>query len=336
MKGVDPSFEKEETMATRRMMWAWVMLMAWSFVEVVWAADYPTKPIQLFVGYEAGGATDTAARIVTNQVNKHLEQPVVVNNKPGGGSAVAADFVAKSKPDGYTLFHGTITTIIQTIVNPTNPFKVDDFTPIVGLYNMPLVIVVKGDSNLNTIEKFIDYAKKNPNRLNVGTPGVNSVHHFALELFKREAGVELNHIPFKGDAPGVVAVLGGHVDAAFLGQVAVAEHIKGGAMRGLVMTTSKRSLQFPDLPTMAEKGFPTAGEIASWGGVLAPSGTPAAVLEKLSAAYQRAASSPEVAVQLEKAGFTTTFMNARDFNQYVKNEYRRLSDIAKSAQMIGK
>jgi len=128
---------------------------------VAWGLDYPTKPITLFVGYAAGGATDTAARIVTNQVNKYLEQPMIVNNKPGGGSAVAADFVAKSKPDGYTLFNATITTVIQTVANPNNPFKISEFTPIVGLYNMPLVMVVKEIRNSNTIEEFIDFAKKN-------------------------------------------------------------------------------------------------------------------------------------------------------------------------------
>jgi tripartite-type tricarboxylate transporter receptor subunit TctC len=301
-----------------------------------WAAEYPTKPITLYVGYAAGGATDTAARIVTNQVNKYLEQPMIVNNKPGGGSAVAADFVAKSKPDGYTLFNSTITTVIQTVINPNNPFKITEFTPIVGLYSMPLVIVVKGDSKLNTIEELIDFAKKNPNKLNMGTPGVNSVHHFALELFKKEAGVEVNHIPFQGDAPGVVGVMGGHVDAAFLGLVAVAEHMKGGTMKGLVMTTAKRSPQFPNLPIMAEKGFPKTGQIFSWGGVFAPAGLPGAILEKLSGAYQKAAPSQEVISQLEKVGFTATYMNTKEFDRFVKEEHKRLSDIAQSAQMIQK
>jgi len=300
------------------------------------AADYPTKPITLYVGYAAGGATDTAARIVTNQVNKHLDQPIIVNNKPGGGSAVAADFVAKSKPDGYSLFNSTITTVIQTVINPNNPFKITEFTPIVGLYSMPLVIVVKGDSKFNTIEELIDFAKKNPNKLNMGTPGVNSVHHFALELFKKEAGIEVNHIPFQGDAPGVVGVMGGHVDAAFLGLVAVAEHMKGGTMKGLVMTTAKRSPQFPNLPTMAEKGFPKTGQIFSWGGVFAPAGLPGAILEKLSTAYQKAAPSREVISQLEKVGFTATYMNAKEFDRFVKEEHKRLSDIAQSAQMIQK
>ncbi len=303
---------------------------------VAWAVDYPTKPITIFVGYSAGGATDTAARIVTNQVNKHLEQPMVVNNKPGGGSAVAADFVAKAKPDGYTLFNATITTVIQTVANPNNPFKISDFAPIVGLYNMPLVIVVKGDAKFNTIEDLIDFAKKNPNKLTVGTPGVNSVHHFGLELLKKEAGIEVNHIPFQGDAPGVVGVMGGHVDAAFLGLVAVAEHIKGGTMKGLAMTTSKRVPQFPNLPTMAEKGFPKTGNIFSWGGVFAPSGTPAAVLEKLSIAYQKAAASQEVVSQLEKVGFSATYMGAKDFDHFVKEEHKRLMEIAQSAQMIKK
>jgi len=300
------------------------------------AVDYPTKPITLYVGYAAGGATDTAARIVTNQVNKYLEQPIIVNNKPGGGSAVAADFVAKSKPDGYTLFNSTITTVIQTVINPVNPFKMTEFTPIVGLYNMPLVIVVKGDSQFNTIEDLVVFAKKNPNKLNVGTPGMNSVHHFALEIFKREAKIEVNHIPFQGDAPGVVGVMGGHVDVAFLGIVAVAEHMKGGTMKGLAMTTSKRTTQFPNLPTMAEKGFSNTSNIFSWGGVFAPAGLPGTVLEKLSAAYQKAAPSQEVISQLEKVGFAATYMSAKDFDHFVKDEHKRLGDIAQSAHMIQK
>jgi len=245
----------------KRAIWISTILGLTMSLGVAWAIDFPTKPIALYVGYAAGGATDTAARIVTNQVNKSLEQPVIVNNKPGGGSAVAADFVAKMKPDGYTLFNATITTVIQTVINPDSPFKIGDFTPIVGLYSMPLVMVVKGDSKLNTIEGFIDFAKKNPNRLNVGTPGINSVHHFALELLKKEAGIEVNHIPFQGDAPGVVGVMGGHVDAAFLGLVAVAEHLKGGTMKDLAITMSKRVPQFPNLPTMAEKGFKKTGDI---------------------------------------------------------------------------
>lgn len=301
---------------------------------VAWAADYPTRHITLYVGYAAGGATDTAARIVTNQVNKYLEQPVIVNNKPGAGSAVAADFVAKAKPDGYTLFNATATTVIQTVAIPNNPFKMSEFTPIVGLYSMPLVMVAKGDSKLNTIEDLIDFARRNPNRPNVGTPGVNSGHHFSLELLKKEAGIEVNHVPFQGDAPAVVGVMGGHVDAAFLGLVAVAEPMKAGTMKGLAMTTSKRVSQFPNLPTMAEKGYTRSGNIFSWGGVVAPAGLPAAILEKLSASYQKAATDPEVVSQLEKVGFTATYMNAKDFNEFVKDEHKRLMDVAQSARML--
>lgn len=301
---------------------------------LAWAADYPARHITLYVGYAAGGATDTAARIVTNQMNKYLEQPMVVNNKPGAASAVAADFVAKAKPDGYTLFNATATTVIQTVAIPNNPFKLSEFTPIVGLYSMPLVIVAKGDSKLNTIEDLIDFAKKNPNRLSVGTPGVNSAHHFSLELLKKEAGIEVNHIPFQGDAPAVTGVLGGHVDAGFIGLVAVAEPMKAGTMKGLAMTTSKRVSQFPGLPTMAEKGFTRTGNIFSWGGVVAPAGLPAAILEKLSTSYQKAATDPDVISQLEKVGFTATYMSAKVFDDFVKDEHKRLTDIAQSARML--
>ena len=304
------------------------------FAGLAQAADYPTRHITLYVGYPPGGATDTAARIVTNQVSKYLEYPMVVNNKPGAGSAVAGDFVAKAKPDGYSLLSATATTVILTVASRDNPFKMSDFTPIVGLYSMPLVMVVRGDSKLNSIEDFVDYAKKNPNKLDVGTPGINSVHHFGLELFKKEAGIDVNHVPFQGDAPAAVGVIGGHVEAAFLGLVAVAEPIKSGKMKALAMTTAKRVAQFPSLPTMAEKGYARTGNIVSWGGVAAPAGLPAAILEKLSAAYQKAANNPEVISQLEKVGFSTTYMNAREFNEFVRDEYKRMMEVAQSAKMI--
>lgn len=305
-------------------------------VTITRAADYPIKPIQLFVGFQAGGAVDTAARIVTNQVNKYLEQPIIVVNKAGGASAVAADFVAKSKPDGYTLFQSTITTVIHTIVNPDIPFKLSDFLPIAGLYSMPLVIVVKGDSKLSTVEEFIDFAKKNPKQLNMGIAGINVVHHFAFELFKKEAGIEANPIVFQGDPAAVVAVLGGHIDFAFLGLVSAAEHIKQGTMKGLIVTSSRRAPQFPNIPTMGEKGFAKGGTIVSWGGVLAPAGTPMAVLNKLSAAYQKATANPDVVAQLEKVGFALAYMNAKDFDHYMKDEQKRLTEIAQSAKMIKK
>ncbi len=262
---------------------------------------------------------DIFTRLLANATSKELGQPIVVENKPGAHGTIAAHSIVKAKPDGYTLFNATITTIIQTVINPDNPFKVNDFTPIVGLYSMPLVMVMKGDSKLNTLEDFIDFARKNPNRLNVGTPGVNSVH-FALELFKKEARVEVNHIPFQGDAPGVIGVMGGHVDAAFLGLVAVAEHLKGGTMKGLALTMSKRVPQFPNLPTLAEKGFKKTGDIFSWGGVFAPAGLPGAILEKLSAAYQKAAPHPDAVSQLEKVGFTATYMSGKEFDHFVKDE----------------
>jgi len=209
-----------------------------------------------------------------------------------------------------------------------------EFTPIVGLYSMPLVIVVKGDSKLNTMEDLVAFAKKNPNRLSMGTPGINSVHHFALELLKIEAGIDVNNVPFQGDAPAATGLMGGHVDAAFVGLVAVTEPIKAGKLKALAITTSKRVAQFPNLPTMADKGYEKTGKIFSWGGVVAPAGLPAPILEKLSSAYQKAASSPEVMGHLEKVGFTSTYMNAREFNAFVKEEHKRIQEIAQSAKMV--
>lgn len=297
-------------------------------VSAAWGADYPTKPINVYVGYSAGGATDTASRIFADEINKTLKPPIIVKNKPGAGSAVCADFVSKAKPDGYTLMNATFTTVIQTVVVPNIPFKINDFTHVARLYAMPLVIVTKPDSAIKTLDDLVAYAKKNPKKLNMGVPGINSVHHFAFKLFKKASGIEVTSIPFKGDAPAVVGILGGHVDVAFIGAVAAAEHLKAGKLRGLVTTAPERSPQFTDVPTMAEKGFPGAG-IVTWGSIFAPAGIPQEVVKKLAATYKKAVESPDLIKKFAKVGFTLSYMGPEPFHKFVIEAQNKLKEIVK-------
>ena len=310
-----------------------ILIMAFFIVSIgsALAADYPTKPVNLYVGYSAGGATDTAARIFADEVNKSLANPVVVVNKPGAGSAVAADFVAKSKPDGYTLMNATLTTVIQTVVDPQIPFKIGDFTHVAMLYSMPLVIVTTPDSRIKTIDDLVKYSKEKGHKLNMGVPGVNSVHDFAYRLFRKSSGVDAAAIPFQGDAPAIVGILGGHVDVAFIGAVAAAEHLKAGKLVGLITTAPERSAQFPDMPTMAEKGYGEAG-IVTWGGIFAPAGIPKEVAGKLAQTYKKAADSAELKQKLENVGFTLSFMDPEPFRKFVIKTHGTLNELVASGK----
>jgi tripartite-type tricarboxylate transporter receptor subunit TctC len=312
----------------RRTAWFLVVLLVFT-VGIAWGGAFPEKAVNVYVGYSAGGATDTAARIFADEVNKFLEEPIVVMNKPGAGSAVCADFVSKAEPDGYTLMNATLTTVIQTVVDPNIPFGIDDFTHVVRLYSMPLVIVTTPDSQLKTIEDLISYARKNPMKLNMGVPGINSVHHFAYKLFEKASGVKVTSIPFKGDAPAIVGILGGHVDVAFIGAVAAAEHLKAGKLSGLVTTAPERLASFPELPTMAETGFADAG-IVTWGSLFAPAGTPDKVIEKLSATYKRAANSEDLIRKFEKVGFTVSFMDHEAFHRFVMDTQKKLKELVQA------
>lgn len=175
------------------------------------SADFPAKPINVYVGMAPGGATDVAVRTIVAEANKHLEHPIVVVNKPGGGGGIATDLVAKSKPDGYATNWTTLGTVIQTIVDPNNPFKMKDLTPIARAYQMPMVIGVRSDSKFKTLEDLVKAAKEKPGTIPSGTPGVKSIWHFGMEVFSKEAGIKLRHLPLKSDAEIITNLLGGHV-----------------------------------------------------------------------------------------------------------------------------
>jgi tripartite-type tricarboxylate transporter receptor subunit TctC len=265
------------------------------------AADYPTREVEFVVSFPAGGPADSGARVLAPLMSAVLKQPVVVVNKTGGGGALGADYAAKAKPDGHTVYVSTNSVLTVSPHLKQLPYKVSDFTPI-GAFAVDLgVITVRGNSPAKTLEEFVDYAKKNPGKLNYGSAGYGTVSFFTMEMFKLAYGLDLVHVPFQGTGPVKTAVMGGHVTIATSGFGSLSPLIKSGDLIALVTTSPTRVKEFPNVPTMAEKGFPDAS-LNIWMGLYVPAKTPRPVVDTLVKALAQVAKDPALPTGLEKAG----------------------------------
>lgn len=269
---------------------------------LAWSADYPDREIEFTVSFPPGGPADTAARIIAPKMSAILGVPIVVVNKPGGGGALGADYVAKAKPDGYKVYSSTnsVLTISPAIVKDL-PYRMDDFAPI-GSYMADIgVITSRTGTPWKTLEELVDYAKKNPGKLSYGSAGLGTVSFFTMELFKLSYGLDIVHVPFAGTGPVKTAILGGHVTLSSSGFGSMAPLIKSGDLIPLVTTAPKRVAAFPDVPTMAEKGFPEAS-LNIWMGLYVAAKTPKPIVDRLVRALEQTMKDPSVAAAVEKAG----------------------------------
>ena len=298
------------------------------------ASEFPTKPIQLIVTWAAGGITDVIARLISGKSNEYMGQPMVVLNKTGGGGVIGADFVAKSAPDGHTLLLGAsgITSIIYAI-SPRMPYDpLKDFTPICQLIAQAPIILVKENSQLNTFEKLIDYAKKNFGKLTYGSAGIGSSQHFLGETLQRVAGINWVHLPFKGNAPALMSLLGGHIDLVISDVVATKEQIKAGKVIPLVVSSENRFWGLPEVPSLAEKGYAEA-VIVAWLGIVGPAKLPETVVNRLVQFSQKCLSSADVQNRMRELWLTPTYKNPAELSSLIKNEVHRFSDLAKKANI---
>ncbi|HZP88712.1 MAG TPA: tripartite tricarboxylate transporter substrate binding protein, partial [Burkholderiales bacterium] len=247
------------------------------------AQDYPSRPIRLVVGYPAGGVNDIIARVLGQPLAERLGQPVVIDNRPGANSVLGAENVARSAPDGYTLFStGTPFAINASLYKnlPYDPLK--DFVPVAQVASGTFLLVVHPSLPVNSPRELIDYARAHPGQLNFCSSGPGSPPHLMGELLNQTAGIKMVHIPYKGAAPCVADLLGGQIQVTFEAMAPLLPHIKSGKLRALAVMSDHRSPVLPDLPTMAEAtGYP-ALKVDAWYGVLAPKGTPAAIVAKLN------------------------------------------------------
>lgn len=300
------------------------------------AADpvYPTKPVKLIVPYPPGGGSDTFARTVSPKLSDELGQPFIIDNRPGAATIIGADLVAKSAADGYTLLLGDNSTYaVNSSLYKKMPYDaLKDFSPITLTARFALVLVVNPSVQAQSVQDFIRLAKSQPGKLSYGSPGAGSPHHLAMELFAQRAGISLVHVPYKGGAPATQDLLGGSLPAMMLDFATASQHMKAGKLRALGTASDKRLPQIADVPTIAESGF--AGyEAWAWQGIVAPTGTPPAVITRLNAALTKVAADPDVKKRMTDLGGDFVPSTPAAMQTYMRAETAKWAKIIKDANI---
>ena len=298
------------------------------------ATSYPSKPIRIIVPFPAGGTTDLLARMLGQRMTTAWGQPVLVENKPGAGSTLGADMVAKSPADGYTLLMGAAHHTIAQSVYAKVPYHFGrDFAPVSIIAMVPNMVVVNAAVPARTIEEFAALAKSQPGKLNYGTAGAGTAHHLIGEMFKLRAGVDLQHIPYKGSAPAVADLLGGQVQVMFDTVTSGLPQVKAGKTRALAVTTAKRSAALPDVPTLSETILP-GFDVGTWFGILAPTGTPPAIIEKIRAEIDQMVRSPEIRKQFLEIGAEPVGNTPAQMAAQIKAELTAYEALAKQIKLV--
>jgi tripartite-type tricarboxylate transporter receptor subunit TctC len=296
------------------------------------ASTYPNRPIKLVVGFAPGGSTDIIGRIVAQKLGEKLGQQVIVDNKAGAGGTLGADATAKAAPDGYTLTLGTTSThAIAAGAYTKLPYNpVTDFTPISLVAITPYLLVVNPQVKANNMAEFVALAKAQGGKMNYASAGNGTATHLAMEMLKDTAKIDLLHIPYKGNAPADVAILGGEVQAVFGSMPALLQNTKAGKVRPIAVGTLKRSPALPDVPTVAEQGFP-GFEAALWLGVLAPANTPKPIVDKLHKALVEIVATPDFKAQMDANGAEPLSSATPDaFTTMLKGEVDRYVKVTKA------
>jgi tripartite-type tricarboxylate transporter receptor subunit TctC len=315
-----------------RAMLLLVMLAAVPATHAATSDAYPNRPIRLLVGVPPGGANDFVARAIAQQLTEQLGQSVVVENRGGAGGNIAADFVAKSAPDGYTLFLSVIGTMaINPSLYPSMPFdSIKDFATISQLTSMPQVMLVHPSIPAKNLPEFIAYAKKNPDKISFASGGSGTATHLAAELFKTMAGVEMVHVPYKGNGPATVDLLSGRVTVMF-DQIATAlPSVRDGRLNAMGVSTAKRSPAAPDIPTIAEAGLP-GYDVTTWHGLVAPAGTPRPIIDRLHDEVVKALNSPMVKERFAAAGIVPVSSTPEQFAAFTQAEVVRWRAVVKAS-----
>lgn len=295
------------------------------------AAGFPEKPIYWVVPWAAGGASDTVGRIVAERLGETLKQSVIVDNRPGAGGNIGTEIVARAAPDGYTLVQLTDATTISPGLYPALKYDpVKAFAPVTLIATGPHVLVANPQSPVKSMADLVSMAKASPGTLNYATAGIGSAQHLAVEMFKRTAGVQLTHVPYKGGAPAMVDVLGGQVPIGVFGLAPALPHIKSGKLRAIAVTSATRSPVLPDVPTVAESGFPGFSSV-QWFGVAAPAGTPAEVITKLNQGVVNVLKEPQVIDRLNALGAQVVADTSKQFSQYIQQDTERWTGIIKDS-----
>ncbi len=307
-----------------------VAALALSITLPASAQTYPSKQIDLLVPFVAGGTTDSVARLIAQRMNDSWGQPAIVQNRPGSGSTIGTNIVAKAAPDGHTLLVTTIAFAINASLQrtPYNPIK--DFAPITELTSIPIMLVVHPSLPVHSVKDLIEYSKKQPSGVDYASSGGGTSTHLAAEMFNTMTGSKLVHVPFKGNAEVLNALLGGHVKVHFALSASTLQHVRSGKVRVLAVTTEKRMADLPDVPTIAELGYP-GYEISSWQAMFAPAGTPKEIIAKVNAETSKMLADPAVRARIKKEGADPIGSSPKQFDKRIRAEVEKWAKVVKSA-----
>ena len=294
-------------------------------------ADYPNKPIRLIIGFPPGGSTDIVGRIVAMKLGERLGQPVIVDNRGGAGGTIGAELASKATPDGYTLTIGTTSTHAVAAGAysklPYDPIR--NFAPVSLVAITPYLLVVNPQVQANSLADLVSLAKSQPGKLNYASAGNGSTTHLAMEILKDAAKINLVHIPYKGNGPADIAILGGEVQSVFGSMPALLQNTKAGKLRALAVGTARRSPALPDVPTVAELGYP-GFEAALWLGVLAPAGTPQPIIDRLNRELTSIAATPDFRSLMDKNGAEPISNTPEQFATMIRAEVERYTKVVKA------
>jgi tripartite-type tricarboxylate transporter receptor subunit TctC len=300
----------------------------------VQAQAYPTRPIEIVVPFVAGGTSDIIARMIGQRFTDSWSATVVVNNRPGGGSMIGSAAVAKSPPDGHTLLVTTIALAINAGMQKLTFDPATDLVPVSELTSIPLILVLHPSVPATNLRELVTLIKANPGKWDYATSGAGTSPHLATEMFKSLAGIDMVHVPFKGNAEAMNAFLGGHVKIYFAQVPAVLQHVKSGAVRAIAVSTDKRLPYLPDVPTVAELGYP-GYEITSWQGMFAPAGTPKDFVDKIAGETIRMLKTPEISERIAREGSDPIGSTPEEFSRRYKSEIAKWAKVTKEAGMQG-
>ena len=296
-------------------------------------AGYPTKPIRIIVGIAAAGGLDTMTRLGAQKLSERWGQPVIVDNRPGGGTVLAMDIVVKAQPDGYTLLAASDTLMMNGVLKRAEYDVRTAFIPIVQLTTQPYMLIVNPSLPVKSVKELIAYAKSKPGALNYGSQGMGTTGHIGWERFKFMTGVDIVHVPYKGAAPAVIDVMGGQIQMTFSNVVTSGAHVRSGKLRGLAVTSARRGRVFPEMPTVAESGVP-GFELTNSYGYYAPAGTPVTIVRAMAVAVAQGMNSPDTVKLLAADGSEPYPPTTPDeFKAKFAREYAELEKLVRAANI---
>jgi tripartite-type tricarboxylate transporter receptor subunit TctC len=315
----------------RMMQLAALAALAVGAIPSAQAEDYPARPVRIIVGFGPGASADITARVLANRMSQIVGQQFVVENKPGAGSSLAAEFVARAPKDGYTLLLGTSANLTNAVITPNLSFDfVKDFAPITIATSLPVILAVHPSLGVNSVRELIALAKSKPGEILYASTGVGTAPHLAGEMFNMRAGIKTVHVPYQGSPQAVTDLIAGRTGMMFSPATAVMPHIAAGTLKGLASAATKRPGIAPTLPTMAEAGMPDF-DTSIWFGVMAPAGTPRPIIDMLARAINQALKTDEILTSLKTQGFDALGGSPEDFSRTIADDTKRWTAVATAA-----